>query len=192
MIRTERLLLRQWRVEDRAPFARMGQDPEVMEFFPSQLTREESDALADRAEAFIAQNGFGMWAVEILEGASFAGFIGLNKPLFEAHFTPCVEIGWRLARPFWRYGYATEGAAAALEFGFTKLGLEEIVSFAVSTNVRSVAVMRRIGMKFSGEFDHPAFEEGHRHRRHVLYRIGKTGWRSGDKTGATPLSPVAA
>jgi RimJ/RimL family protein N-acetyltransferase len=192
MIRTERLLLRQWRAEDRAPFARMGQDTEVMEFFPSLLTREESDAGADRAQAYIAANGFGFWAVEIPEEAPFAGFIGLNSPRFEAHFTPCIEIGWRLARPFWGRGYATEGAAAALEFGFTELGLEEIVSFAVSTNVRSVGVMRRIGMKFSGEFDHPAFEEGHRHRQHVLYRIGKTDWRLSDKTGAIPLSPVAA
>jgi RimJ/RimL family protein N-acetyltransferase len=192
MIRTQRLLLRQWRAEDRAPFARMGQDPEVMEFFPSLLTREESDAGADRAEAYIAANGFGFWAVEIPGEEPFVGFIGLNTPWFKAHFTPCIEIGWRLARPFWGRGYATEGAAAALEFGFTKLGLEEIVSFAVTTNVRSVAVMRRIGMKFSEEFDHPMIEEGHCLRRHVLYRIAKTGWRSGDKPGATPLSPVAA
>jgi RimJ/RimL family protein N-acetyltransferase len=149
----------------------MGQDPEVMEFFPSLLTPEESDALVDRAQVHIVDNGFGMWAVEISGEAPFAGFIGLNIPSFQAHFTPCIEVGWRLARPFWGRGYATEGAAAALEFGFTKLGLDEIVSFAVSTNVRPVAVMRRIGMKFSGEFDHPAFEEGHRLRRHVLYRI---------------------
>ena len=182
MIRTERLLLRQWRAEDRAPFARMGQDPQVMEFVPPLLTQAESDAAADRAEAYIAANGFGFWAVEIPGEAPFAGFIGLKSPSFEAHFTPCIEIGWRLARPFWGSGYATEGAAAALEFGFTKLGLQEIVSFAVPTNVRSVAVMQRIGMKFSGEFDHPMFEEGHSLRRHVLYRIG----------AATPLFPVVA
>ena len=176
MIRTPRLLLRQWRPEDREPFAAMGRDPAVMEHFPALLTREESDAGADRVEAYIAQNGFGFWAVEIPGEASFAGFIGLKRPLFEAHFTPCIEIGWRLARPFWGRGYATEGAAAALEIGFTRLGLEEIVAYAVPANARSVAVMRRIGMQFSEEFDHPELPEGHRLRRHVLYRIGKKEW----------------
>jgi RimJ/RimL family protein N-acetyltransferase len=173
MIRTARLLLRQWRPEDREPFAAMGQDPEVMEFFPSLLTRQDSDASADRAEAGIDKNGFGFWAVEIPGDAPFAGFIGLNSPTFETHFTPCIEIGWRLARPFWGRGYATEGAAAALDFGFTKLALEEIVSFAVVDNARSVAVMRRIGMTYSEEFDHPGLEQGHRLRRHALYRISK-------------------
>lgn len=178
MIRTPRLLLRQWRAEDREPFAAMSQDPAVMEHFPALLTREESDAAADRVEACIAQNGFGFWAVEIPGEASFAGFIGLWRPGFGAHFMPCIEIGWRLARPFWGRGYATEGAAAALEFGFTQLALEEIVAFAVPANARSLAVMRRIGMQFSEEFDHPALPEGHRLRRHVLYRIRSEDWRS--------------
>jgi RimJ/RimL family protein N-acetyltransferase len=154
----------------------MSRDLAVMEYFPSLLTREESDAAADRVEASIDQDGFGFWAVEIPGEAPFAGFIGLNKPRFEAHFTPCVEIGWRLARGFWGRGYATEGAAAALEFGFTQLGLEEIVAFAVPGNQRSLAVMRRIGMQFSEEFDHPGFAEGHPLRRHVLYRISKLDW----------------
>lgn len=176
MIRAPRLLLRQWRAEDREPFAAMGQDPEVMEHFPALLTREESDAGADRAEAYIAQNGFGFWAVEIPGEASFAGFIGLKNPGFEAHFTPCIEIGWRLARPFWGRGYATEGAEAALKFGFTQLALKEIVAFAVPGNVRSLAVMWRIGMEFSQEFDHPELPEGHRLRRHVLYRIAREDW----------------
>jgi RimJ/RimL family protein N-acetyltransferase len=176
MIRTPRLLLRQWRAEDREPFAAMGQDPKVMEHFPSLLTREESDAGADRAEAYIAQNGFGFWALEIPGEASFAGFIGLKSPGFEANFTPCIEIGWRLAHPFWGRGYATEGAQAALEFGFTRLGLNEIVAYAVPANVRSLAVMRRIGMQPFDEFDHPGLAEGHRLRRHVLYRIAREGW----------------
>ncbi|HEY7335813.1 MAG TPA: GNAT family N-acetyltransferase [Bryobacteraceae bacterium] len=185
MIRTARLLLRQWRPEDREPFAAMGQDPAVMEYFPSLLSRSDSDAGADRAEAGIAQNGFGFWAVEIPGEAPFAGFIGLNRPRFETHFTPCIEIGWRLARPFWGCGYATEGAAAALDFGFNNLGLEEIVSFAVVDNARSMAVMRRIGMTYSEQFDHPDLEKGHRLRRHVLYRISKSGWRQ-----ISPAVPV--
>jgi RimJ/RimL family protein N-acetyltransferase len=192
MIRTPRLLLRQWRAEDRELFAAMGQDPEVMEYFPALLTREESDAGADRAEAYIAQNGFGFWAVEIPGEASFAGFIGLKSPGFEAHFTPSIEIGWRLARPFWGRGYATEGAEAALEFGFTQLALEEIVAYAVTTNVRSLAVMRRIGMQFSEEFDHPGFAEGHRLRRHVLYRIGKHAWRFRGARSRSQGNPLPA
>jgi ribosomal-protein-alanine N-acetyltransferase len=176
VIRTPRLLLRQWRAEDREPFAAMGQDPAVMEHFPALLTREESDSAADRVEAEIAQNRFGFWAVEIPGEASFVGFIGLRCPGFEAHFTPCIEIGWRLARPFWGRGYATEGAKAALEFGFTQLALSEIVAFAVPANARSLAVMRRIRMHFSEEFDHPELPEGHRLRRHVLYRIARKDW----------------
>jgi len=182
MIRTPRLLLRQWRAEDREPFAAMGRDPAVMAHFPALLTREESDAGADRAEAYIAKNGFGFWAVEIPGEASFAGFIGLKSPWFEAHFTPCIEIGWRLARPFWGCGYATEGAAAALEFGFTRLALEEIVAYAVPANVRSLAVMRRIGMQFSAEFDLPGLAEDDPLRRHVLYRIARQDWRSRSAT----------
>jgi RimJ/RimL family protein N-acetyltransferase len=169
-IKTSRLLLRQWTPEDREPFAQLNADPAVMEYFPSPLSRAESDASADRAEAAFAQRGFGFWAVEIPGEAPFAGFIGLTVPWFEAHFTPCVEIGWRLARRFWGYGYATEGARAALDFGFERLALTEIVAYAVSANTRSIRVMEKIGMKFSGEFDHPALEAGHRLRRHVLYR----------------------
>ena len=170
MIRTERLLLRPWRAEDREPFAAMGRDPEVMKHFQSLLSREESDALVDRIEAFFDENGFGLWAVEIPGEASFAGFIGLMAPAWEAHFTPCIEVGWRLARPFWGRGYATEGARAALEFGFSRLRLAEIVSFTVPANVRSIQVMQRIGMTFSEDFDHPLLEAGHPLRRHVLYR----------------------
>jgi RimJ/RimL family protein N-acetyltransferase len=170
-LKTPRLLLRPWRPEDRDPFAEMSADPAVMEYFPSLLSRAESDASADRAEAAFAQRGFGFWAVEIPGEASFAGFIGLTVPWFEAHFTPCVEIGWRLAHRFWGKGYATEGARAALDFGFERLGLQEIVSYAVAANTRSIRVMEKIGMKFSGEFDHPQLEPGHRLRRHALYRL---------------------
>jgi len=149
----------------------MSADPAVMEYFSGLLTREQSDALVDRVEAFFDSNGFGLWAVEVPGETPFAGFVGLNAPSFEASFTPCIEIGWRLARRFWGRGYVTEGALAALEFGFTRLGLPEIVAFTVPANLRSVAVMKRLGMTFAGEFDHPALPAGHRLQRHVLYRL---------------------
>ena len=171
--RARRLLLRQWRPEDREPFAAMNADPRVMEFFPSTLTREESDAVADRLQETIDAHGFGFWAVEIPGVTPFAGFIGLTAPRFDAHFTPCVEIGWRLARQFWNHGYATEGAQAALAFGFHDLKLSEIVAFTVPTNVRSRRVMEKLHMRYdpSEDFDHPRIAEGHPLRRHVLYRI---------------------
>jgi ribosomal-protein-alanine N-acetyltransferase len=172
---TDRLLLRRWRLEDRAAFARMNADPRVMEFFPKLLTREESDAAADRIEAHFQQHGFGLWAVEIPDVAAFAGFVGLATPRFEAAFTPCVEIGWRLAAEHWGRGYATEGARAALEFGFGKLGLTEILSFTAVDNVRSRRVMEKIGMTHcpADDFDHPLLPAGHPLSRHVLYRIGR-------------------
>ena len=169
-IKTPRLLLRPWRHDDREPFAELNADPVVREHYPTLLSREESDTFAGRIEAEFALRGFGLWAVEIPGTAPFAGYVGLSVPSFEAHFTPCVEIGWRLARRFWGHGYATEGARAARDFGFERLGLPEIVSFTVPANIRSIRVMEKIGMTFSGEFDHPALEAGHRLRRHVLYR----------------------
>lgn len=170
-LRTARLLLRGWRDEDREPFAAMNADPAVREYFASLLSRSESDRLTDRIEAEFAERPFGVWAVEIPGVAPFAGFTGLSVPSFEASFTPCVEVAWRLAREFWGRGYATEAARAAVEFGFTQAGLDEIVSFTVPANVRSVRVMEKLGMKFSGEFAHPGIAEGHPLRRHVLYRL---------------------
>jgi ribosomal-protein-alanine N-acetyltransferase len=170
---TERLRLRRWLPDDREPFAAMNSDPRVMEHFPAALSRGESDALADRIEAHFDQHGFGGWAVEIPGTARFAGFIGLSIPAFEAHFMPCVEIGWRLSAECWGRGYATEGARAALDFGFESLGLDEIVSFTVPANVRSRRVMERIGMSRQpgDDFDHPGLPQGHLLRRHVLYRL---------------------
>ena len=178
-IRTDRLLLRRWLATDREPFARLNADTQVMEHFPRPLPREESDALVERAEEHFARHGFGPWAVEIVGGYSFAGFVGLSIPRFEAPFTPCVEVGWRLAREHWGRGYATEGARAALAFGFERLGLEEIVSFTVPGNVRSRRVMEKLGMATdpADDFDHPALPEGHPLRRHVLYRVHAGGWR---------------
>ncbi|WP_331273121.1 GNAT family N-acetyltransferase [Motilibacter deserti] len=174
-LRTERLLLRQWRAEDREPFFALNADPEVMEHFPATLTREESDAFAAQSEADIDRQGWGLWAVEVAEGpdaGAFAGFVGFKVPRFDAHFMPAVEIAWRLARWSWGRGFATEAAREALDFGFTHIGFGEVVSFTAVPNVRSQAVMRRLGMTHDpdDDFDHPVLPEGHRLRRHVLYR----------------------
>ena len=171
-LRTERLLLRQWRDADYAHFAALNADPVVMEHFPGLMSRERSDAWADLQRRLIDEQGWGFWAVEIVDDQAFAGFVGLAKPGFEAHFTPTVEIGWRLAREHWNRGYATEAARAGLEFGFDELGLEEIVSFTTVANVRSQRVMEKLGMTCdpSDDFEHPSVPPGPI-RRHVLYRI---------------------
>jgi len=171
-ISTVRLRLRRWLPSDRAPFAALNADRRVMEYFPAPLSREESDAAADRIEAHFEAHGFGLWAVEIPGTTAFAGFIGLAVPRFEAHFTPCVEIGWRLATTHWGRGYATEGARAALEFGFDVLELPEIVSLTARGNVRSRRVMERIGMarRAADDFEHPLIARDHPLAPHVLYR----------------------
>lgn len=168
---TARLRLRPWRESDLAPFAAMNADPLVMEHFAAPLTREESDAYARRMMAAIEGRGWGNWALEEIGGEPFVGFAGLSAPSFEAHFTPCTEIGWRLVRSAWGRGYATQAARAALAFGFGELGLAEIVSFTALANARSIAVMERLGMRRDGEFDHPRLPAGHRLQRHVLYRL---------------------
>ena len=178
-IRTERLYLRRWFRDDRPAFASLNADARVNEFLLGPISRTESDALADRIEAHFAQHGFGVWAVEIPGVTPFAGFIGLSIPRFEAAFTPCVEVGWRLSAEHWNRGYATEGARAALAFGFESLGLDEIFSFTVPQNLRSRRVMEKIGMMHSpaDDFDHPLLPEGHQLRRHVLYRISSASFR---------------
>ena len=172
-LKTERLVLRDWRDDDLAPFAALNADPRVAEFLPAALTRAESDALADRIRASLGCHGFGLWAVEIQGGAPFIGLVGISVPLFAAAFTPCTEIGWRLAHAHWGHGYATEAARAALAYGFEQLGLEEIVAFTTADNVRSRAVMERLGMTRSAadDFEHPALASGDPLRPHVLYRI---------------------
>lgn len=157
----------------------MNADPQVMEHFTTTLTKAESDALADRIDARFEQHGFGLWALEVAETRQFIGFTGLSVPRFEAHFTPAVEIGWRLARSSWGHGYASEAARRAFAFAFQDLGLSEIVSFTSSTNRRSQAVMNRIGMTNdpADGFDHPWVEEGHPLRRHVLWRMTAERWR---------------
>lgn len=178
---SERLILRPWRDSDLAPFADLNADPEVMAHFPATLTREESDAMVGRIRAGLARDGHGWWAAEVPGVAPFIGTIALAVPNFEAPFMPAVEVGWRLAREYWGRGYATEGARACLRFGFENLGLEEIVSLTTTTNARSQAVMRRLGMTRdpADDFDHPRLPEGHPLRRHVLFRIGRADWSAG-------------
>jgi RimJ/RimL family protein N-acetyltransferase len=186
-LRTPRLVLRQWRETDLELFAALNANPEVMRHFPCPLTRGQSDALAERERGMIAERGWGLWAVEVVECAPFIGFVGLTEPCFHAHFTPAVEVGWRLARDHWGKGYATEGARAALAFGFDELGLEEIVSLTTLKNERSQRVMERIGMirDPADDFDHPLLAPGHPLRLHVLYRLQRT---NPDSAGRQPVS----
>jgi RimJ/RimL family protein N-acetyltransferase len=170
---TPRLILRTWGEDDRAPFAAMCADPEVMRYFPATLTRDESDRLVDRALAHFDHHGFGPFAVELRETGDFIGFIGFSVPAFQAQFTPCVEIGWRLAAAYHKRGLATEGAREALRYAFEALQLPEVVSFTVPANLPSRRVMEKLGLTRdpADDFDHPNIPEGHPLRRHVLYRI---------------------
>jgi RimJ/RimL family protein N-acetyltransferase len=171
--RTARLHLRRWRPADREPFAAMNADPRVMEHFPATLTRRDSDALVDRIVAHFDRHGFGLWAVEVPGVTPFAGFVGLSVPGFQAHFMPCVEIGWRVAAEHWNRGYATEGARTVLQAAAETPEIGPIVSFTAQGNLPSRRVMEKIGLVRdpAGDFDHPSLPEGHRLRPHVLYRV---------------------
>nr|WP_236714703.1 GNAT family N-acetyltransferase [Nonomuraea pusilla] len=171
-MQTERLIMRRWRETDRAAFAEMNRDPEVMEHFPAPLTREQSDLFVDRIEQGFERHGWGLWALEERGSGAFVGFTGLQLKTFASHFTPAADIGWRLARPAWGKGYATEAAARALAYGFEEAGLDEIVAMTAVGNARSRAVMERLGMTRdpADDFDHPDVPEGSPLRRHVLYR----------------------
>jgi RimJ/RimL family protein N-acetyltransferase len=175
---TERLLLRQWRDNDLKPFAALNADSEVMRYFPAPLTPAQSDEFARYVYATIDRQGWGLWAVEVRGGAPFIGFVGLNRPSFEAHFTPAVEVGWRLDKRHWGHGYATEAASASLTFAFEQLHLAEVVSFTTAANEPSRRVMQRLGMTHdpAEDFDHPRVAEGPL-RRHVLYRVSAQQWR---------------
>jgi RimJ/RimL family protein N-acetyltransferase len=175
VMETDRLIVRTWRDSDLAPFAALNVDPQVMRYLPERLTPAQSDALAMQIRARHREQGFGYWALELKSGVPFIGFAGLNRAPFEAHFTPAVEISWRLAHDYWGRGYATEAATAVLAYGFAALGVAEIVSFTVPGNRRSRAVMERLGMTREphGDFDHPSLPRGHRLSRHVLYRISR-------------------
>lgn len=169
---SERLLMRPWRPEDRAPFAALNADPRVTATLAGDMTRAESDALADRIAQHIDTQGWGLWALEVPGKADFIGFCGLSRPRFEADFTPCVEVGWRLSYEHWGHGYATEAGRVALGFGFAVLDLPEIVSFTTVSNQRSRNVMARLGLAHDprDDFDHPMLAADHPLRRHVLYR----------------------
>jgi len=169
---TPRLRLRQWREADRAPFAALNADPAVMEFFPAPLERAASDAMVDSFSAQIAERGWSNWAVEVRDSGAFIGFVGLTIPRRVLPCSPCVEIGWRLARAHWGQGYASEAAREVLAVGFDRIGLAEIVSLTALLNLRSRAVMERIGMtNANADFEHPAVPEGHPLRPHCLYRV---------------------
>lgn len=170
-----RVSLRPWRHTDLEPFAALNADPRVMEFLPAPLTRDEAAAMMERMQARLAQQGWGHWALDV-DGRCI-GFIGLSAPTFEAHFTPCIEVGWRLAHEAWGHGYATEGAQLALDHGFEQLGLDEIVSFTTVANLRSRRVMERLGMTHdpADDFDHPRLP-GHPLQPHLLYRLRRGQW----------------
>jgi RimJ/RimL family protein N-acetyltransferase len=178
ILETERLLLRPWRPEDLEPFAALNQDPEVMRFFPAPLTPEESRARMEGARAHFDRHGWGCWAVERKGGPAFIGFIALGEPRFQAPFTPCIEVGWRLARDQWGRGLAPEGARAALGCAFGTLGLAEVVSFTAAVNQPSRRVMEKLGMvRDPGEdFLHPLLPPDHPLALHVLYRVTARAW----------------
>jgi 3-dehydroquinate dehydratase / shikimate dehydrogenase len=179
-IQSERLILRPWEKEDLELFAKLNADPRVMEYFPSSKTFEESAQEYGRIVQHFAQHGWGLWAVSLFESSNFIGFIGLRYDDFPAPFTPVVEIGWRLAFDYWGKGYATEGAKAALKYGFEILNLNEIVSFTAVQNMRSRRIMEKIGMHHDpkDDFDHPKLPANHPLSRHVLYRIDHSTWRN--------------
>jgi RimJ/RimL family protein N-acetyltransferase len=184
-LKTPRLTLRGWRDSDLAPFSDLNADPRVMEYLPATLSRPDSDAFAKRISGHFSEHGFGLWAVEVRELREFIGFVGISIPRFDAHFTPCVEIGWRLAHPYWGEGYATEAAREALRYAFLERELDQIVSFTVPENQRSQRVMRKLEFSNleSEDFDHPGMPEGHRLRRHVLYRLSRERWKRNTSEG---------
>lgn len=174
---TDRLRLRQWCAADREPFAALNADPKVMEFYPAPLSRAESDAMASRCQALIAERGWGFWAVETKTAHEFIGFVGLHIPASELPFSPCVEVGWRLAAKYWGKGFATEAGRGALCMGFERLGLPEIVSFTSVQNLRSRAVMERLGMRETATtFEHPNVPAGSMLRKHCFYRLAREQW----------------
>lgn len=181
-----RLILRQWRPTDLEPFSALNADPEVMRYFPSALDRDQSDALAERERRLITQRGWGLWALEHSASHAFIGFVGLAQASFDAHFTPAVEIGWRLSLRHWGNGYATEAAKAAVAFGFESLDLDEIVSFTALANQRSRRVMERLAMSHdpADDFDHPRVRGPL--RRHVLFRVTRRAWE------AAPAGPAGS
>lgn len=180
-LKTKRLRLRQWKDADLPIFAKMNSDPAVMEYYPDLLSEDESNALASKIIALISEKTWGFWAVESIKEHQFIGFVGLNVPSYDLPVTPCLEVGWRLAKEFWGNGYATEAAKEALRFAFTELGVDEVFSFASVSNTKSRSVMERLNMINTGNnFEHPMIPQGHSLREHVLYKITKEQWNNDD------------
>ena len=178
-IETERLRLRQWKKKDFPAFVELNADTDVMKYYPSVLNEEESNDMARRFEALIAHRGWGFWVVERLDEKKFMGFVGLHEPTYDLPVTPCVEIGWRLAKIYWGQGYATEAAKASLDIAFEKLNLPEVYSFASVLNKKSQAVMERLGMiKMNKNFGHPMIPEDSPLREHVLYTMTREDWEN--------------
>ena len=191
-LETPRLRMRRWRESDREPFAALNSDPAVMEHFPAPVERHASDASIDAFEAQFAERGWSNWAVEVRDTGDFAGFVGLGIPRRVLPFSPCVEIGWRLARAYWGKGYATEAARASLQMGFETLALPEIVAFTAIGNRRSRAVMERIGMLDAHQdFEHPGVPEGHPLRKHCLYRMRREDWLRARELAAITAGTLA-
>jgi RimJ/RimL family protein N-acetyltransferase len=176
-IQTDRLIMRQWNKEDYSAFAEMNADQDVMEFYPDILTIEQSNAMAQKIESEILVKGWGFWAVELKNNKSFIGFVGLHEPGYKLPMSPCIEIGWRLAKEYWGNGYATEAGKAALDTAFKKLKLAEVYSFASVSNKKSQAVMERINMiNTNNNFEHPIIPKNNPLREHVLYKIDRQHW----------------
>lgn len=176
-LHTERLTLRPWKPSDLEPFARLNGDPDTLRFYPATLDRAQSDAIARRSQDLIEKNGWGPWAVELKETGVFIGMVGLNRPVADLPFQPCVELVWRLLPEYWGKGYATEAARSCMDFGFDTLGLEQIVAYTAQLNLPSQTVMQRLGMKEqAGTFDHPGVPVGHVLVPHVLYTQDRQDW----------------
>jgi ribosomal-protein-alanine N-acetyltransferase len=184
-IHTERLVLRRWRDGDQDDFAALNSDPVVMEHFPGVLSREQSDQMIRQIELHFEEFGYGLWAVDIRWAAKFIGFCGLAVPTFHTHFTPAVEVGWGFTRDEWGNGYATEAARAAVDFGFEEARLDEVLSWTIPANQRSVGVMTRLGMTRAPEldFDHPRLLDDDRLRRHIVYRLTRDDWEQNRALG---------
>ncbi|WP_105616317.1 GNAT family N-acetyltransferase [Vallitalea okinawensis] len=174
---SERLGFRQWDEKDKEPFYMMNSNNEVMRFFPNTLLREESNKFVDKIMKHFEEKGYGLWAVEVKKTNEFIGFIGFKEATFEAAFTPCIEIGWRLDNKHWNRGYATEGARACLKYAFNQLKLNDIYSFTAQINHPSINVMSKIGLREVGTFNHPKVAEDSPLRPHVLYKIDRAMYK---------------
>ena len=182
MLSTERLILRRWLNSDTQPFIEMNKDAEVMKYFPKTLTDGESLEMLERINLHFEKNNFGLFAVENKSTKQFIGFTGFAIPTFDTFFTPCVEIGWRYKKEAWGHGFATEAANACLKYGFNNLGFDKIVSFTSSLNKNSENVMKKIGMTYLADFNHPKIKAGHILCKHILYEITKESFLTKEGT----------